>query len=471
MKALLINPPSPQGVGYSREGRCMQQEGAWTTVWPPLSLALIGSLLEREDWVVQLLDCGVEGIDIDGLKRKMMEFGPDFTIFTTATPTIVSDLSVARLAKEVCPDSKVACFGIQVTVFPEESFRQERDLDYIVRGEPEFTFRELARAVKEKGSISNISGVSYQGSGSIIHNPDRGFPDRLDELPFPAWHLINPNHYRLPFSGRPFLLITPARGCPYQCIFCAAMTYYGKKIRYHSPERVVEEMKWVKDKFGVGDLLFWSEVFNARRDFVLAFCDEIERRDVRLNWVCSSRVDHVDREILRRIRQAGCWMISYGIESGCQEILDRSKKEVNLEQIRKAVFHAKEAGLEVVGHFVFGLPGETRETIKKTFRFAKGLRLDYAQFYCAVPLPGTSLYDSARKNGWLNTFDWKGFEQNYSVMNLPGLSSTEVMKLRRKAYKDFYLRPRRIIRVLRQIRSLHELRRLLKKSLNFSAWI
>jgi len=449
----------------------MQQEGAWTTVWPPLSLALISSLLEREDWEVQLLDCGVEGIDMDGLRRKMSEFGPDFIVFTTATPTIVGDLLVARLAKEVCPGSKVACFGIHVTVFPEESFCLARDLDYIVRGEPEFTFRELAQAVKGERPISKISGVSYQGSGGLVHNPDRGFPDRLDELPFPAWHLINPIHYRLPFSGRPFLLITPARGCPYQCIFCAAMTYYGRKLRYHSPERVVEEMKWIKDKFGVEDLLFWSEVFNARRDFVLAVCDEIERKDVRLNWVCSNRVDQVDREVLKRIRRAGCWMISYGIESGCQEILDRSKKGANLEQTRKAVCLAKEAGLEVVGHFVLGLPGETRETIKETFRFAKGLGLDYAQFYCAVPLPGTSLYDLARSSGWLSTSDWTGFEQNFSVMNLPGLSSTEVMKLRKKAYKDFYLRPRRIIRVLRKIKGFREVRGLFKKALDFSAWI
>ncbi len=449
----------------------MQQGRAWTTVWPPLSLALIASLLEKGGWDVQLLDCGVEGIDSYGLKRKMTEFKADFVVFTTATPTIDSDLSVTRLAKEVCPNAKIACFGIQVTVFPDEAFHLTEGLDYIVRGEPEFTFRELAEALKGKGSISSILGVSYQGNGGIVHNPDRGFPDKLDELPFPAWHLINPIHYRLPFSGRPFLLITPARGCPYQCIFCAAMTYYGRKLRYHSPGRVVEEMKWVKDRFGIEDLLFWSEVFNARKDFVLALCDELERRNVRLNWVCSSRVDQVDKETLKRIHQAGCWMISYGIESGCQEILDQSKKEASLEQARNAVSLAKEAGLEVVGHFVLGLPGETRETIKETLRFAKGLGLDYAQFYCAVPLPGTLLYDLARSNGWLNTSDWKGYEQNYSVMDLPGLSSTEVMKLRRKAYKVFYLRPQRIIRVLRQIKSFRELGRLLKKSLNFSAWI
>ncbi len=285
------------------------------------------------------------------------------------------------------------------------------------------------------------------------------------------FHLINPIHYRLPFSGRPFSLITPVRGCPYQCIFCAAMTYYGKKLRYHSPEKVVEEMKWVKDKFGVEDLLFWSEVFNARRDYVMAVCDEIERKDVRLNWVCSSRVDQLDREMLNRIHRAGCWMISYGIESGSQEILDRSKKGANLEQTREAVCLAKEAGLEVVGHFVFGLPGETKETIRETYKFAEGLGLDYAQFYCAVPFPGTQLYDLARSNGWLNTSDWTGFEQNFSVMDLPGLSSTDVMKLRRKAYKDYYLRPRRIIRVLRRIKSFRELRGLFKKALDFSTWI
>lgn len=471
MKVLLINPPSSRGISYSREGRCMQQGGAWTTVWPPLSLALIASLLEREGWEVQLLDCGVEGIDMDGLRRRMIKFEPDFIIFSTATPTIVSDLLVTGLAKEVCPDSKVACFGIHVTVFPEESFRRAPGLDYVVRGEPEFTFRELAQAVKGKGAISEILGVSYRGTGSIVHNPDRGFPDKLDELPFPAWHLINPIHYRLPFSGRPFLLITPVRGCPYQCIFCAAMTYYGRKLRYHSPEKVVEEMKWIKDKFGVEDLLFWSEVFNVRRDFVLAVCDEIERKDVRLNWVCSSRVDQVDREMLKRIHRAGCWMISYGIESGCQEILDRSKKGANLEQTRKAVCLAKEAGLEVVGHFVFGLPGETKETIRETFKFAEGLGLDYAQFYCAVPFPGTQLYDLARSNGWLNTSDWTGFEQNCSVMDLPGLSSTDVMELRRKAYKDYYLRPRRIIRVLRKIKGFRELRSFFKKALDFSTWI
>ncbi|UCD84809.1 MAG: radical SAM protein [Deltaproteobacteria bacterium] len=449
----------------------MQHEGAWTTVWPPLSLAFIASIMKKENWDVQLIDCGVEGINIDGLRWKMMEFKPDFIILNTATPTIVSDLSVTKLAKEVSPNAKVACFGIHVSVFPEESFHMAPGLDYVVRGEPEFTFKELARSMKEEGVITKISGLSYQDGGVIVNNPDREFIDELDELPFPAWHLITPNRYRLPFSGRPFLLITPVRGCPYKCIFCAAMTYYGRKLRYHSPERVVEEMNWIKKEFGVGDLLFWSELFNAKKDYVMAVCNEIERMDIKMNWVCSSRVDQVDREMLNKIRRAGCWMISYGFESGCQEILDRSKKETNLVQAREAVRLAKEAGLEVVGHFVFGLPGESRETIRETYKFAEGLGLDYAQFYCAVPFPGTTLYDLACSNGWLSNSNWPEFEQNYSVMNLPGLKATEVMKLRREAYKDFYLRPRRIIRVLKQIKDLNELKRFLKKALNFSTWI
>jgi len=473
MRVLLLNPPAADGVRQVREGRCMQRAGAWTAVWTPISLAISAALLRQRGHDVRLRDCIVEDIDFDRLVHIIGAFGPQLVVFNAVTPAIVSDLSTARWAKAVDRSIRCAAIGIHGTALPQETLEIEPALDVVVRGEPEMTVAELAESA-DHSSIAGISWRSRDGDdadGEIHHNPDRPFVRDLDDLPFPAWDLIRTALYRMPFSGERFLLVGTGRGCPHACTFCADRTYYGNRLRLRSPASVVDELERNGRDFGIRDFLFWSESFTLSRRFAISLAEEIIRRRLDVRWVCNSRVDHVDRELLALFRRAGCWMIGYGIESGVQRILDSVRKGATVEQARAAVEASHAAGLQVTGHCVLGFPGETRADIVETIRFALDIDLDFAQFYCAVPFPGSQLYREARAAGWICSDDWSRFEQNFSVLNTPQLSAEETMELRRAAYRRFYLRPRLIARTLKQTHSLQQFGRLAGSVKDFLTWV
>jgi radical SAM superfamily enzyme YgiQ (UPF0313 family) len=471
MRVLLLNPPSAGGVRVIREGRCMQRQDGWTAAWPPLSLALCASVLRLAGFEVMLRDCVLEGIDFESLGRLIREYRPGLVVVNTATFTIEGDLSTARLAKESFEGVRVAAMGIHVSVLPEESFRIEPMLDYIVRGEPEETVRELALAIRDGREPSDVKGVSFRGEGGVKHNPDRPFIADLDGLPPPAWDLVNLDNYREPLSGERFLLVSPGRGCPFSCSFCASKAYYGSRVRLRSPANIADELARDRDGFGVRDFLFWIESFTIDREFVMALMEEIIRRRLDIRFICNSRVSDVDLEMFMKLREAGCWMIALGIESGSQEILDSMKKATLTSQAERAVSMAHQAGLKVAGHCIIGTPGETVETIMQTMDLVRRIRPDYVQYYCCVPFPGSDLYREAREKGWINSDGWEGFEQGYSVMDLPTLSAGEVMKWRRKAFLDFYLSPGTVFRVLREFSSFSRLKRLAGMVKDFFSWI
>jgi len=474
MKAYLINPPAARGVEIVREGRCMQRKGAWTAVWSPISLALLAALLEKEGWTVRLSDCIVEDIGFERLKDYVSEFQPDLAIINAVTPAIESDLSTCRRIKEASPKTVTAAIGIHPTAMDEECLTLEPALDYVIRGEPELTVKELAAAIARQAPVNacHIDGLSYRADvGQITRENDRQPMANLDELPMPAWHLIDRSRYRLPFSNKPFLLIATSRGCPYPCRFCADAAFYGKKLRTRSPGNIVDELAFVKEKFGINEFLFWSESFTIRRSFAVEVAREIIERKLDVSWVCNSRVDNVDGEMLALFRKAGCWMIGYGIESGNQGILDAMNKGITVEQIRDAVTASKKVGLEVTGHCVVGYPGETASTIRDTISLTKSLPFDFVQFYCSVPFPGSELYKTAKEMGWINTTDWSLFEQNFSVMDTPQLSAREVMRWRKKAYRAFYVNPGRVWQTLRRLKSPAEFKNFFRMATDFIGWI
>ncbi len=471
MKVYLINPPAYQGIKIVREGRCMQRRGAWTAVWAPVSLAIIAAVLENEGFEVKLDDCIVNEIDFPQLQQELKRFKPDLIVINTATPSIVTDLKVASLAKKANPKCKTVVFGIHVTALPEESLKMEPALDCVVRGEPEITIKDIALAIRKKRGLEKIKGISFKKGKKIVHNPDRPPLENLDKLPFPAWQHIKINRHLMPFKNTPFLLVATGRGCPYQCKFCADKTFYGMRLRLRSPKSVVDEIEWVGKKFGVKDFLFWSESFTINHQFAQSVAQEIIRRRLKVSWVCNSRVDTVDYPLLKKFAQAGCWMIGYGIESGEQKVLDMMEKGTTLKQAKRAVQDAHRAGLEVTGHCVIGYPGETRKTTQQTIEFAKNLDLDFVQFYCAVPFPGSDLFDLAKKENWITSEDWGFFEQNFSVLTTPNLKAEEVMELRRQAFNNFYLRPKIIWQTIKRIRSFGDLKQFFWMVKDFITWI
>ena len=471
MKVHLINPPSPGELGFTREGRCMQKEGVWTTTWPPISLTQTAAILRERGYEVRVNDCSVEGVDREALRAILKDFSPQLVVMNSTTPSLNFDMTIPALVKEELPEAKVAAFGIHVGTLPEETFSMSDALDYIVRGEPEYTIADLADGLANETDLSAIAGLSLRRNGAIFHAQNRGFFKNLDEMPYPAWDLIDLDNYKLPFSGRHFLMVTTARGCPYDCIYCVAQSYYGRKIRMRKVPKIVDEIEYLGEKYGVRDFFFWSESFTIIKAAIKELCREILRRNLKVRWVCNSRVDNIDQELLELMKKAGCWMISYGIESGEQAILDAIKKDITLDQIRETVYLTRRIGFQIAGHFVLGLPGETAQTLQKTYDFACSLDLDYAQFYCASPWPGSEFYRMAKSEGWLASHNWDDFEQDKSVTNYPGLSADEITRFRNWASRRFYLRPKIVWRTMTRMRSPAEVKNFLRMLRAFLTWI
>lgn len=472
MKVLLLNAPPVEGINLVREGRCQQRTGAWTAVWAPVSLATAAAVLREKGMDPRIVDGSVEDIDHVRLEALIRDWQPGLVVINTSTPSIDTDLQIAGLAKRAFPEAKTMAIGLHVSALTQECFDMAPDLDMLVRGEPEHTVLDAALAVAGGTPQVDVRGLSWRAEGGdIIHNERRPFIDNLDELPFPAWDLVDTGLYRLPFSNKRFLLVASARGCPYACTFCANKVYYGARLRKRSPERIVDEMEWVGREFGVTDFLIWSESFTNDQEYAIATAREIIRRSLKVAWVCNSRVDTVSRELLRTIKQAGCWMIGFGIESGDQAVLDRVRKGTTLQQARDAVRMAHEEGLEVTGHSIVGFPGETEETIKKTINFTKSLKLEYVQYYCAVAFPGSPLYDQCIESGWLDEADWRYFEQNFSVINTPELSAGQVMKMRDHAFRAFYLQPYVVVNTIKKIRRPRDVANFARMIRDFLGWV
>ena len=447
-KILLINPPSgDDGAKFIREGRCQQELGVWTTVWPPVSLVITGSILKDKGYEIKIIDCPIENVDWNLLEVILREFKPSFILSSISTPTLESDLDIVKIAKEIDPEAKVVVFGVHVTEMPEDAFKICPELDFVIRGEPEITGSYLVDAIFNDEDVKDIKGISFKQDESIINNPDRSFIENLDDLPFPAWSEVDLEKYRIPISGDKFLLAIPHRGCPFNCIFCASKPYYGRKTRFRSPERFVDELEWVGKEFGIRNFLFWAETYTISKEFVMNVNREILKRNLKIKWVCNSRVDTIDEEMMQSLKEAGCWMVGYGIESGSQKILDAAGKRITLEQIVKTVNLTKKHGLTTTGHVIIGLPGESKETVFETIKFINGLPLDFAQFYTAAPWPGTELFKYASEKGLLKTTNFREYTQQKGVMETDTLSAEDMTKYCKLAYRKFYFRPKILFQI------------------------
>ena len=444
-----MNPPDPGGENFIREGRCTQQEGLWTTLWPPVSLVYLGTVLKAHGHEVRVRDCPAEGIDRDALTEIIRSFAPGAVIWSTGTPSIESDLALASIVKGVQPAAFTAVFGTHASVLDADCMKQSPDLDAIIRNEPEMTALELVGALSSGAACAGVEGLTFRASQcEIVRNPSRPFIRDPDTLPFPDWGLINTGNYRLPLKGDPFLIVVPFRGCPFPCSFCTAGLYYGKGLRLRDTRSVLNEIRAGMERFGVRDFFFWAETFTLDRAFVMDLCGAIRESGLRFRWVCNSRVDTADEELLKAMAGAGCWMISFGIESSNPEILKTVNKNTTPGQTRKAVALAKGCGMLVSGHVIFGLPGETVDTAEETLRFVKGLCLDFAQFYCAVPFPGTPLYNMALESGWITGGSFACFRQERAAMSLPSISPQQVERIRERAVREFYFRPAAMLKLL-----------------------
>lgn len=323
---------------------------------------------------------------------------------------------------------------------------------------------ELADFLSRGGDISKIDGLVYRDKkNQLIFNLPRKFEMDLDKFPLPARHLLPMASYHLTASRVrdvgycPTLII--ARGCPFNCSFCSHP--FGRSFRHHSVERIICELKELINNYKIRQVNFEADTLTADKDFLISLCKALVREGIskEVKWTCESRISTIDIEMLKAMKEAGCWQISYGIESGVQRLLDSINKGVNLEKIEEVVALTKKVGITIRGFFMLGLPTETIKESWQTINFAKKLDPLWAQFTVTVPYPGTSLFEQLKKKNQIRHFNWSYYNTwgGWSDKDIPfvprGRKPSELKKLQRQALVSFYLRPKIILRFLKQVKS------------------
>lgn len=377
-------------------------------------------------------------------------------LINTTTPSIGEDIDFAEALKQRYPACRAVLFGTHVTAFHEEIMQHSPFVDGIIRHEPEWTARDLAAALAHGVSSGGVPGCTLRINGRIAVGADRPYDPDLDALGWPAWEHFPLDTYVHPVLGKPYLMVNTSRGCGHACIFCVASLFYGKKVRYRSVESIVHELEQhVIGRFGVRHVWMYADDFTRSPQFVKELCRAMIERRLRVTWWTNTRADCLDEEMYRLMRKAGCCMLSIGGESGNAEMLKRMGKGTRPEHIRDTVRLLRRARINSLVYFLIGLPGETRETIEETVRFATQISPDYVEFYPATPYPGTRFYDMAVSAGLIATRDWERYMcgGREFVVTIPGMTEDELDATLLRAYRRFYLRPAYVWRLAR--RAMH----------------
>lgn len=455
MKVLLINP------FYEVNELTKTKIKTKTQILPPLGMLSIAAILEKRGHEVKFLDLPALGYPFEKIEKEVKDFNPELIGLFATTPTSKKAFDLASYLKQIT-NTPIILGGPHASCFPEEILKGQNSIDIVCIGEGEYTMLDLA----ENKPLHKIKGIYYRKNNKIFKNEKRPPIKNLDELPFPARHLINlklytpfPNQYR----RLPVINMVTSRGCPYgKCTYCFEAGRLGHFYRRQSPQRIVDEIKYLVNTYNIKEIAFWDDNFVVGKEWMFEFCDLLKKENLDITWSCYARVNLVSPEILNKMAEGGCWNIFYGIESGNQELLDKIQKGINLQQCRDAIKWTHDAGIEARGAFMIGLPGETPEMAQKTINFAIELDVDYAQFAYTTPYYGTVLYEQCKKEGTILTEDLSNYCSNEAVFLPKTYKSREQLKqLYKRAYRKFYLRPRYIFKHLAKIRHPRDIKKYL----------
>jgi len=435
---VLLNPPTRNGIAVVRD----TFYGCWCKGradynWPPINLATVGATLKKEGYPVSLVDGMAMKWDVSQTVDNVVKEKPDYIIVCTATITFSSDVYVVKEVKKALPDTKVIFIGTHVTTMPKPTLKEEA-VDYVIVGEPDFILRDVINALEDKEDIEKIRGVAFRKNGEIIITGMGHTIDNLDDVPFPARELIPNAEYFNPVAKRlPYTTMLSSRGCPALCTFCSAVTLYGHKFRARSPKNVVDEIEQCVKELGIREVFFRDETFTFNKKRAIEICKEMIDRKIDITFIINSRVNTVDDDTLYWLKKAGCHLIKFGVESGSQQILDNIKKGEKLETIRNAYKMCKKIGFETWAFFILGLPGETKDTIKNTIKFAKEIDPDFPKFHILKPYPNSDIYKELMEKNLIDDFDYEKYGIHTApVHHLPDLNAHDLIKWQRKAYRS-----------------------------------
>jgi len=473
---LFVNPPAPDGGIWIRSQHRVGRRSRENMIWPQVSLAQLAAML-HPDYSVKIVDAIAERMGWEEFQQLLRDKQPRYYVTQVTAPTLTNDMYGTFLARSL--GARTIAFGTHVTPMTQETLGSFPSLDFVLRGEPELTLRELIETLEKakagrEGSVdlSHVQGLAWRQDGQIVINADRPFIPNLDNLPLPMHHLLPLDKYRIPMLKGPYTFVVTSRGCPGGCRFCIKHVSYQYSVRVRSPENIMEEL-WLLNDLGIHNIHMYTDLFTVDRQQVMGLCNLILKEGLKIRWTCNSRVDFVDEEMLQLMGKSGCWYISWGIESANEEILRRARKGISLEKVERALRWSKAAGIKNWGYFIIGLPGETEETIQQTINFSKKLPLDLALFHIAAPYPGTPFFFEVLENGWFRPGTrWEEVDMDRStVLDYPGLSAEQLEQASQRAFREWAMRPGPVWTFLKSVNGLATLRSALSIGLQHLTWI
>ncbi len=427
---------------------------------PPLGLGYLASAIRNANNVT-ILDCVKEGFDLKEFRDYVARNRPDVVAFTVFTCDLENVNQSIDAIKKMSPNIITIAGGPHPSGDPSGTLAHLRSLDYAFAGEAEKGFPLLLAEISKepaKRDLKNIPGLVWKSNGMTNMNP-KTFTENLDEIAFPSWDLIKLRSYRGVPNGvftrqYPFAPIIVTRGCPYLCTFCSAHNIVGRKLRYRSINNVMEEIRILHEQFGIREIHIEDDNFTFNLDFAKKFCKRLIELNLPLTYSCPNgiRLDRIDRELLSLMKRAGFYNIYVGIESGSSRILRHMKKKLEPDEILKKVNLIKEVGFEVSGYFMLGYPEETLEDIEETINFARDLPLDWAHFAAFIPIPGSEIMENEEIKELCKSINWSDFFNTDVPFSPRGISRNELKQLQRKAFLKFYLRPAKVVNLIRKLR-------------------
>ena len=438
MKILLVYPPISLWERYSSD---IGHSGGRQI---PLGVYYLASYVRQAGYDACVIDGEAQGMTIAAVVEKAMEWGPDIVGISSTTVAFHRALETSREIKARIPDIPVVVGGPHVTALRGDVLNH-REFDFAVYGEGEETLKELLDTLSGGGNLSSVKGLAFRHEGVPTINAARPFIADMDDIPFPAHDLIadftlyNPpptNYKKLPVAN-----VITSRGCPNRCTFCGHSSF-GHTLRQRSPENIAAEIELLYHRHHVREIAFVDDTFTIRPERIFELFKILNRKEIHFPWTCMSRINTVDFETLKFMKDRGCWHISFGIESGNADILRLIRKNISLPDAKKVLGWCHRLGIRTKGFFIIGHPGETLATIEQTIGAALALPLDDVVATLNTPLPGTEQYETAENYGSMGKGDWSRFNMWNPVFVPRGLTEEILLRKHREFYRRFYLRPR-----------------------------
>jgi anaerobic magnesium-protoporphyrin IX monomethyl ester cyclase len=476
---LLTNPPTPDGGLWIRTQHRVGRRTRENMVWPQVSLAQMAALLHPA-YSLKIIDANAERMGWKEFTTLLDRYQPRYYLTQCTAPTLENDMYGCFLAR--ARGAKTIAFGTHVTPMPRQTLAAYPALDFVLVGEPDLSLRDLLDhlegrldqrspliqkllaehdpayrpSLREDGKaeLSGIKGLGWRRGEEIMINFPRPFIKDLDDLPIPLHELLPLQKYRMPLMNGPFTFIVTSRGCTAGCTYCIKHVSYQYSVRLRSPEKIMEEL-WALKKLGINNINMYSDLFTVSREQVIKLCQLMIEQKINIRWTSNSRVDYVDEEMLNLMARAGSFLITWGIESGSEQVLKHAHKGAYPDKAEQALKWSRQAGILNWGYFIIGLPTETEATIRQTIDFAKRLPLDIALFHVAAPYPGTPFFFEVVKEGWFRPGTrWEQVDMDRgTVLDYPGLPAERLLYWQKRAFREWAFRPGPVLTYVKMLLS------------------